>query len=78
VDLKGSQATAAVSISVNNAKGNTLASGRHTSASVTTELTAQADQSGWFELRLGGSGLVPAGSPYELTVTYTGTQELAP
>jgi alpha-amylase len=78
VDSKGWQANAAVSISINNAKGNALASGRHTSASGATQLTAQADESGWFELRLGGSGLPPAGSSYELTLTYTGTQELAP
>jgi hypothetical protein len=38
-------------------------------------MKATANGSGWFALRLTGHGLPAIGTPYALTVTYTGTQE---
>ena len=40
-------------------------------------VSVDANKSGWFTLRLTGDGLPLTGAAYELTVRYTGTQELA-
>jgi len=68
-------AGAAIVVEVVDANGKVVGSTRQTSPSA-AHLTANADGSGWFALRLTGSGLLQPAA-YALTVTYTGTQELA-
>ena len=68
-------AGAAIALEVLDDKGAVLASARQASPTVPASVTANATKSGWFQLSLRGSGL-PSPSPYELSVTYTGTQEL--
>jgi alpha-amylase len=70
------KAGAAIALEIVEANGKVLASARQTSTSGAARITATADKSGWFELRLTGSGL-QAPSSYELSVTYSGTQGLA-
>ena len=70
------QAGAAILVEVVDANGKVVGSTRQTSPSA-AHLTAKADGSGWFALRLTGSDLLQPAA-YALTVTYTGTQELAP
>jgi hypothetical protein len=44
----------------------------------TIELASTARQSGWHSFKTTASGLPPGGLPFELSVTYTATQELSP
>jgi hypothetical protein len=57
-------------------EGKSLASHTYKAHSPNQQLSTKANQSGWFTLRLTGSGLPSSGTAYQLTVTYTGTQEL--
>jgi alpha-amylase len=66
----------AITLEIRGADGNSLASTRQTLPSVAEGITVTANKSGWFELRLTGSGL-PQPVSYELAVKYTGTQQLA-
>jgi alpha-amylase len=67
----------AVTLEIADGNGKVLATGQHTATSGTTRIAAKAPGSGWFALRLGGHGLPKTGASYALTVTYTGTEELA-
>ena len=57
--------------------GAALASARVGSIG-TAGLASTARQSGWHSFKTTASGLPPAGSPFELSVTYTATQEFSP
>lgn len=59
-----------------DANGKVTSSEKYTDGSHTTPVVSKVDTVGWLELRLTGTGLSNKGVPYELTVTYTGTQEL--
>jgi hypothetical protein len=57
-------------------QGKTLASQTYTAKSIGKKINVLADQNGWITLRVTGRGLPAAGAAYELTLTYTATQEL--
>ena len=57
--------------------GGALASARLGSMG-TVGLASTARQSGWHSFKTTASGLPPGGSPFELSVTYTATQEFSP
>jgi alpha-amylase len=57
--------------------GAALASARLGSIG-TVGLASTARQSGWHGFKTTASGLPPGGSPFELSVTYTATQEFSP
>jgi alpha-amylase len=69
-------AAAEVVVDILDGQGKVLASETCNAKSVNQQIKANANASGWFTLRLTGRGLPPTGAAYELTVTYTGTQEL--
>ena len=59
-----------------DAAGASLASAR-TRSNATAELQATARQSGWHSFKTAGTGLPASGTPFELKVTYTATQEFS-
>jgi alpha-amylase len=67
---------ASIVVEVIDAAGASLASAR-TGSNPTAELQATARQSGWHGLKTVGTGLPASGTPFELKVTYTATQEFS-
>jgi hypothetical protein len=63
-------------VDILNPQGKSLASQTCTGKSLGKQINVLADQTGWITLRLTGRGLPASGAAYELTVTYTATQEL--
>ena len=72
----GWSATAEIVVDILDAQGKVLASQSYDAKSAPWKIEAEANQSGWFTLRVTGRGLPATGADYGLTVTYTGTQEL--
>jgi alpha-amylase len=75
-DTDGWSTTTEVILDILDPEGKSLASHTYKAHSPNQQLSTKANQSGWFTLRLTGSGLPSSGTAYQLTVTYTGTQEL--
>ena len=69
-DIAGLSAGAGITLEIDDGQGKLLASG-----AMNKQIKTVATQSGWFNFRVTGRGLVGV-APYELTVTYTGTQEV--
>ena len=69
--------TASIVVELIDPAGASLTSARVGSQG-TAALQATARQSGWHGFKTTGSGLPSDGSPFELTATYTGTQEFSP
>jgi len=72
----GWSATAEIVVDILDAQGKVVASQSYDAKSAPRKIEAEANQSGWFTLRVTGRGLPATGADYGLTVTYTGTQEL--
>ncbi|MBV8088410.1 MAG: hypothetical protein JO139_02360, partial [Alphaproteobacteria bacterium] len=68
--------SASIAVEVVDPAGASLASAR-TGANATAELQATARQSGWHSFKTAGTGLPASGTPFELKVTYTATQEFS-
>ena len=68
--------TSRITLEVLDADAKVLANQTYSEATKSGKSKAVADRSGWYTLRLSGQGLPAAGSAYEMTVTYTGTQGL--
>lgn len=75
-DSTGWGAAAAITLDITDSDGKVLGSARTSSGKA--HVTVRPQKPGWLDLRLNGSGLPSGHSAYELTVTYTGTQELRP
>ncbi len=76
-DTKGWGVEAKIILEISNDQNAVLKKAQYTADSKDMRVSVDADQSGWLALRVTGDGLPSAGASYELTVTYTGTQELA-
>jgi len=76
-DTAGWSAGAGIVLEIVDDRGTVLKSAQCTAAAKEARVGVHANRSGWFALRTTGHGLPAAGSAYELTVTYTGTQGLA-
>ena len=75
-DTTGWSAASKIILEVADDHGAVLKSAQSTAGSKDARVSVDANKSGWFTLRLTGDALPPAGAAYELTVKYTGTQEL--
>jgi alpha-amylase len=75
-DATGWSAASKIVLEVADDHGAALKSGQSTAGSKDARVSVDANKSGWFTLRLTGVGLPTTGAAYELTVRYTGTQEL--
>jgi alpha-amylase len=75
-NTEGWSTTTEVILEILDPEGKSLASHNYKAHSPNQQIKTKANQSGWFTLRLTGSGLPVTGAAYELKVTYTGTQEL--
>ncbi len=75
-DTAGWNAEAQIVLDLSDANGKVLAS-QTCNAKSHARLRAAAEQSGWLALHVTGRGLAATGAAYELTVSYTGTEELA-
>jgi alpha-amylase len=76
-DTAGWSAASKIILEIADDQGVVLKSAQYTASSKHTRVSVDANKSGWFALRLTGDGLPSTGAAYELTVSYTGTQELA-
>ncbi len=76
-DTSGWSAGAEIVVDILDRQGKVLASHAYGAKPANQQIKTKANQSGWFTLRMTGRGLPATGAAYELTVTYTGTQELA-
>jgi hypothetical protein len=75
-DTTGWTATSQIALAVLDSDAKVLANLTHSEQAKSSSLKAVAGKSGWHTLRLSGQALPAAGSAYEITVTYTGTQGL--
>jgi alpha-amylase len=75
-DTTGWSAASKIVLEVADDHGAVLKSAQSTAGSKDARVSVDANKSGWFTLRLTGVGLPSTGAAYELTVRYTGTQEL--
>lgn len=75
-DTSGWGTNAEIVVNILGPQGKSLASQTYTAKSIGKKINLLADQTGWITLRVTGGGLPAAGAAYELTVTYTATQEL--
>jgi len=76
-DTAGFSAASKIVLEIADDKGVVLKTAQYTASSNDARVSVDPNKSGWFALRLTGDGLPPNGAAYELTVRYTGTQELA-
>jgi hypothetical protein len=76
-DTTGFSAASKIILEIAGDTGAILKSVQFTGDSKEARAAINAHKSGWFALRLTGDALPPTGAAYELTVNYTGTQELA-
>ncbi|MBV9769633.1 MAG: hypothetical protein JOZ32_08685 [Bryobacterales bacterium] len=74
-DTSGWRAGAKIILEIAGNQGTVLKSAEYTAESKDMRLSIQAEQSGWFQLLVRGNGLPSGGAAYELTVSYTGTQD---
>jgi hypothetical protein len=72
----GWSAASQIVLEIVDADARVVANKTYHAADKNKEIKAVAGKSGWYSLRLSGEGLPAAGSAYEITVTYTGTQGL--
>ena len=77
-DTRGWSAAAEIVVDILDGQDKVLASLTYNAKSANQPIKTKANNSGWFSFRVTGRGLPAAGAPYELTVTYIGTQELTP
>ena len=75
-ETSGWATSAEIVVDILDPQGRSLASQGYPAKSIGKKINVIADQTGWITLRLTGRGLPAAGAAYELTVTYTATQEL--